>query len=344
MAPSSLNRCLRAPPLIKPVPRVGSTCPRPRHASHPTSVCRLATRSMHIAEAAGIRDLADGEYRPGDQTLEEGIERQLNYLLDEVGCTRPGFRLLEIGCGYGHLLRQARPRRGAASASISRPSRSTTAATTASQVYCCNYRDLLDAPRVARPVRRRGRQRLARALGAARGCARRPDGRHLPRVVCDRRTACSTPAPDARYVTTAIHVKRRAVHPEWLLTRLVRHPRGSDARHLQPVAPLDGRLLPVDRQLADLREPYFELELETDGTTGYSGQRLPHEPHAAGDRHQAEGAVEHRQSPHAASQRNGPTALRLNFIEEAWDRQFRGETPPTRLLRQTWRRSPALES
>ena len=58
----------------------------------------------------GIRDLADGEFRPGDTTLEEGIKRQLNYLLDEVGCNRPGFRLLEIGSGYGHLLRLAQQR------------------------------------------------------------------------------------------------------------------------------------------------------------------------------------------------------------------------------------------
>jgi hypothetical protein len=46
---------------------------------------------MQAAEGVGIRDLAYGEFLPGDTTLEEGIERQINYLLDQVGCNRPGF-------------------------------------------------------------------------------------------------------------------------------------------------------------------------------------------------------------------------------------------------------------
>src|SRR6478609_1429416 len=86
------------------------TLPKPATRFKPTSLVKLCYTMVHAAEAVGIRDLADGEYRPGDTTLEEGIERQLNYLLDEVGCTRPGFRLLEIGCGYGHLLRLAQAR------------------------------------------------------------------------------------------------------------------------------------------------------------------------------------------------------------------------------------------
>ena len=76
----------------------------------PINLVKLCYTLVHAAEAVGIRDLADGEYDRGDTTLEEGIERQLNYLLDEVGCTRPGFRLLEIGCGYGHLLQLAKKR------------------------------------------------------------------------------------------------------------------------------------------------------------------------------------------------------------------------------------------
>ena len=75
-----------------------------------TQLVKLCYTLVHAAEAVGIRDLADGEYLPTDKTLEEGIERQLNYLLDQVGCHRPGFRLLEIGCGYGHLLRLAKMR------------------------------------------------------------------------------------------------------------------------------------------------------------------------------------------------------------------------------------------
>ena len=58
---------------------------------------------------------------------------------------------------------------------------------------------------------------------------------------------------------------------------------------------------------------------------------------------EAEGVVEDR---HALTRRPQATAqlLYAYFIEEAWDWQFRGETPPTRLLRHTWRRNAALES
>ena len=95
-------------PAVDASKRLRLSQPKPRVA--PTQLVKLCYTLVHAAEAVGIRDLADGEYLPSDKTLEEGIERQLNYLLDQVGCNRPGFRLLEIGCGYGHLLRLAKAR------------------------------------------------------------------------------------------------------------------------------------------------------------------------------------------------------------------------------------------
>ncbi len=94
-----------------------SSLPAPVSRIPPTRLVELCYTLVHAAEAVGIRDLADGEYLPQDRTLEEGIERQLNCLLDQVGCTRPGFRLLEIGSGYGHLLRLAKARGARAVAS-----------------------------------------------------------------------------------------------------------------------------------------------------------------------------------------------------------------------------------
>ncbi len=81
--------------------------PQPTPRIAPCKRVQLCYTLMQAAEAVGIRDLADGEFLPTDKTLEDGIERQNHYLLDQVGCTRPGFRLLEIGCGYGRLLRMA---------------------------------------------------------------------------------------------------------------------------------------------------------------------------------------------------------------------------------------------
>ena len=84
--------------------------PRPNSRIEPSKSVKLCYKLMHVAETAGIRDLADGEFEPFDKTLEDGIDRQINYLLDQVGCNRPGFRLLDIGCGYGRLLIKAQER------------------------------------------------------------------------------------------------------------------------------------------------------------------------------------------------------------------------------------------
>jgi len=121
------------------------TLPQPKPWVAPTELVRLCYTLVHAAEAVGIRDLADGEYMPSDTTLEQGIERQLNYLLDQVGCNRPGFRLLEIGCGYGHLLRLAQ-QRGADAVGVNlSPEQVRYCNDHGSQVYCCTYRDLLEA-------------------------------------------------------------------------------------------------------------------------------------------------------------------------------------------------------
>src|SRR5262245_38262957 len=81
--------------------------PQPAPRVPPIKLVKLCYTLVHAPEAVDIRDLADGEFLPTDATLEQGIERQLHYLLDQVGCNRPGFRLLDIGCGYGHLLQLA---------------------------------------------------------------------------------------------------------------------------------------------------------------------------------------------------------------------------------------------
>ena len=119
--------------------------PQPTSRFAPTKPVKLCYTLIHAAEAVGIRDLADGEYLPTDTTLEEGIERQLNYLLDQIGCNRPAFRLLEIGCGYGHLLRLAKARGARAVGVNLSPEQVGYCNDHGLQAYCCNYRDLFDA-------------------------------------------------------------------------------------------------------------------------------------------------------------------------------------------------------
>ena len=104
------DKALRSPHRAKVESPERTALPQPNPRIEPSKSVKICYTLMHVAETAGIRDLADGEYEPSDKTLEDGIDRQANYLLDQVGCTRPGFRLLDIGCGYGRLLRKAKER------------------------------------------------------------------------------------------------------------------------------------------------------------------------------------------------------------------------------------------
>jgi len=242
--------------------------PAPASRVSPTELVQLCYSMVHAAEAVGIRDLADGEFLPSDTTLEEGIERQLNYLLDQVGCTRPGFRLLEIGCGYGHLLQLAKER-GARSVGVNiSPEQVTHCKESGLQVFGCSYRDLLDA------VAWHGQFDGIIANGSLEHwvqpenvqAGKMNDIYHESFALAHK--LLDPDVPDARYVTTAVHVKRE-VKPEYLLTPWHLHPLGSDRRHFSLLHHWMGGYYPVEGQLAAAARPYFALEGEVDGTLGY---------------------------------------------------------------------------
>ena len=192
--------------------------PQPKSRVAPMELVKLCYTLVHAAEAVGIRDLADGEYLPTDKRLEEGIERQLNYLLDQIACNRPGFRLLEIGCGYGHLLRLAKERGAHAVGVNLSPEQVKYCNDNGSQVYCCNYRDLLEA------TEWHGQFDGVIANGSLEHWVQPADvqiGRmnpiyHESFAIAHKALAPST--SEARYVTTAIHVKRKVKPPVPLST------------------------------------------------------------------------------------------------------------------------------
>lgn len=313
--------------------------PQPRMWVAPTKLVELCYTLVHAAEAVGIRDLADGEYLPTDTSLEEGIERQLNYLLDQVGCDRPGFRLLEIGCGYGHLLRLAK-QRGARAVGVNlSPEQVRYANDNGLQAYCCNYRDLLKA------TEWHGQFDGVIANGSLEHWVQPEDvqaGRMnsiYQESFAIAHRALDPGASEARYVTTAIHVKRE-VKPEYLLTPWYRQPRGSDRRHFSLLHNWMGGYYPVDGQLAACAAPYFSLEAERDGMLGYK---------IANDYRMARMLRGLYTNPKlvwriARSLVRHPwitlTMIECYFIEKTWDWQFWGADPPMKLLRHTWRRNP----
>jgi cyclopropane fatty-acyl-phospholipid synthase-like methyltransferase len=292
---------------------------------------------VHAAEAVGIRDLADGEFRPGDTTLEQGIERQLNYLLDQVGCTGPGFRLLEIGCGYGHLLHLARERGAHAVGVNLSPEQVKYCNRNGLHVDCCTYRDLLDAREW------HGRFDGVIANGSLEHWVQPED------VLAGRMNAIyhesfeiahkvlDPDVEDARYVTTAIHVQRD-VKPEDLLTPWRQQPMGTDRRHFSLLHHWMGGWYPVARQLEECARPYFTLEAEMDGSQGYkiaNDHRMARMMRGWYTNPKMVWRIARALIRHPSVTR---TMLQSYFIEKSWDWQFWGEDPPMRLLRHTWRR------
>jgi cyclopropane fatty-acyl-phospholipid synthase-like methyltransferase len=316
--------------------------PQPESRVPPTQLVKLCYTIVHAAEAIGIRDLADGEFLPTDKTLEEGIERQLNYLLDQVGCNRPGFRLLEIGCGYGHLLRLAKERGARAVGVNLSPEQVTYCNDNSLQAYCCNYRDLLES------WEWHGQFDGVIANGSLEHWVQPEDvlaGRMNPiyrESFAIAHKMLDPRAGEARYVTTAIHVKRE-VKPEYLLTPWFRQPRGSDRRHFSLLHNWMGGYYPVDGQLELCAQPYFSLAAEMDGTVGYR---------IANDHRMARLLRGLYTNPKlvwriarslACHPKVTGTMIECYFIEKSWDWQFWGEDPPMKLLRHTWKSNPLVE-
>ncbi|MGV7223454.1 MAG: SAM-dependent methyltransferase [Nitrospinales bacterium] len=322
---------------VRNEPPTQMALPQPASRFAQTKLVKLCYTLVHAAEAVGIRDLADGEFQPTDTTLEEGIERQLNYLLDQVGCNRPGFRLLEIGCGYGHLLRLAR-QRGAHTVGVNiSPEQVKYCNDSGLQVYCCTYRDLLEA------IAWHGQFDGVIANGSLEHWVQPED------VQADRMTSIyhesfaiahkvlDPRVPDARYVTTAIHVKRE-VKPEYLLTPWYRQTRGTDHRHFSLLHHWMGGYYPVDGQLEECAIPYFSLQAEIDGSLGYkiaNNYRMDRMLRGLCTNPRLVWRIARCLARHPLVT---STMIECYFIEKSWDWQFQGEDAPMKLLRHTWRR------
>jgi cyclopropane fatty-acyl-phospholipid synthase-like methyltransferase len=312
--------------------------PQPASRVPPIRLVERCYTLVHAAEAAGIRDLADGEFLPTDMKLEEGIERQLNYLLDQAGCTQRGFRLLEIGSGYGHLLKVA-GQRGARAVGVNiSPEQVEYCKSQGLNAYYCSYRDLQDASQW------HGQFDGVIANGSLEHWAQPED------VIAGRQDAIYNESfkivhkmldpvgVKARYVTTAIHVKRD-VRPEDLLARWRKHPRGSDQRHFSLLHHWMGGYYPVAGQLERCAAPYFSLEQTVDGSAGYKTAndiRLARMLRALYTNPKVVWRIGRAlvRYPRVTS-----TMIESFFIEQSWDWQFRGNDPPMQLLRHTWRRN-----
>jgi hypothetical protein len=209
------------------------------------------------------------------------------------------------------------------------------------QVYCCNYRDLLEA------TQWHGQFDGVIANGSLEHWVQPEDvqaGRmnsiyHESFAIAHN--ALDRSISEARYATTAIHVKRE-VEPEYLLTPWHRQPKGSDRRHFSLLHNWMGGYYPVDGQLERCANPYFTLEAEVDGSLGYkiaNDYRMARMLRGLYTNPKMVWRIARSLARHP---RVTATMIECYFIEKAWDWQFWGEDPPMKLLRHTWRRNPLV--
>jgi cyclopropane fatty-acyl-phospholipid synthase-like methyltransferase len=319
------------------------TLPQPKMRVPPKKLVELCYTLVHACEAVGIRDLADGEFLPTDTSLEQGINRQLNYLLDEVGCNRPGFRLLEIGCGYGNLLTLAKER-GAVAIGVNLSAEQVDYCNNNGlQAYQCNYRDLLEA------TEWHGQFDGVIANGSLEHWVQPEDviaGKmndiyHESFQIAHK--VIDPAVVDAKYVTTAIHVKRE-VKPEYLLTPYSEHPKGSNQRHFSLLHNWMGGYYPVDGQLEEVAHPYFSLKNEMDGTLGYkiaNDYRMARMMRGWYTNPQMVWRILRSFLHHYPESR---VMFQCFFVEKSWDWQFLGDDPPMKLLRHTWQMNPVVSN
>lgn len=286
--------------------------------------------------ACGLFDLTEGIYH-GDPELplEQAQANQHDYLLDQVRCG-PGRRLLDVGCGYGTLLRRARDR-GAVGVGI-------TISPEQARRCRCGGLDvrLLDYRAVPRGwngtfdgvIANGSIEHFVRPEDAAGG---RADDvyRHLFATV---HRLIDPASPARRFATTTIHFLRPPHDPRALLRRPSSLPRGSDDYRWSVLEHAWGGYYPELGQLRRCAEGYFDLVEEVDGTEDY---RLTSEEWLRRVRRALRSAravtIALRALPLLVrAPRQFTTLLLAALWSETWNWQFRPPDPPTRLLRQTW--------
>jgi cyclopropane fatty-acyl-phospholipid synthase-like methyltransferase len=287
----------------------------------------------------GLLDYTEGIYHGNPATsYEEAQVNQIRYVLDEVHCTA-GTRILEIGCGNGTLLDEAR-RRGAIGVGITiSPEQVALCRRRGLDARLCDYRSLedewthqFDAVVANGPIEH---------FVQPRDAARRLDNEIYRSMFDTFHRLIDPSSPVRRFINTTIHFVV-APRPEDLLVSPWRHQRGSDNWHWAWLARSFGGFYPKLGQLECLAEDRFELVRSVDGTLDYCRtseewlrrvRRALRSPRGL--------TIVAKALPFALRHpRQTFDMLTCMLATESWNWQFRGENPPTRLLRQTWEYQP----
>jgi cyclopropane-fatty-acyl-phospholipid synthase len=311
----------------------------PTIAKMPTAPTVVACYSVYdyLFPALGFTDLTDGMYEGhADRPYEDAQARQAEVLLDCAEVAR-GSRVLDIGCGYGRILRAAGARGAKARGITISPEQVKRNTRVGLNVRLRDYKHLdpewdgqFDAV-----IANGSLEHFAQPADAVAG---RDDAiyRHLFATV-HRLLDANTHG--TKFVTTAIHFRARPDPRDWLKPPSA-FVWGTPEFHWARLNQCYGGWYPVRGQLAACADGLFRLVHEDDGTADYritsetcltacrARLRSPRLLRVA----RAALPVLLRRPVHTVRM------LRGMLGSESWNWQFRGSPAPTVLLRQTWER------
>ncbi len=312
-----------------------STASRRAKPAHVSTVVNCYLLFDKFFPTCGLLDYTEGIYH-GDPCVpyDEAQLNQIRYVLDEAHCTA-GTRLLEVGCGNGNLMNEAR-RRGVEAIGITiSPEQVALCRRRGLDVRLLNYCDLdelwehrFDAVVANGPI-----EHFVQPVEAANGETERIYQQmfELFHRVIDPNSS------NRRFINTTIHFVR-APRPSSLLESPWRHCRGSDDWHWAWLARSFGGWYPTRGQLERCASSRFDLVKTVDGTYDYhlTSEEWLRRIHQAlrstlGWKSFVKAIPVFWRHPQQTM-----TMFACMLGTESWNWQFRGDNPPTRLLRQTW--------
>lgn len=321
------SRPNRYPVEVRP-PRPGRTAPR---------VIACYSVLDRFMPACGFDDLTEGMFE-GDphRPYQDAQARQSDVLLDRAECG-PGSRVLDIGCGYGRILRAATARGASAWGITVSPEQVRQGRRAGLKVALQDYKHLDRAwdGRFDAVLANGSIEHFVQPVDAAAG----RDDRLYRHLFATVHRLLDPDSKAGRFVTTVIHALRNPDPVDWLRPPSD-FPKGSAPFHFARLTRAFGGWYPSPGQLEACAQGYFTLIQEEDGTEDY---RLTSETWLAGARrrlHSVQGLGVWLRALPLAIRRPVSTARMFLclFDSESWNWQFRGDPAPTRLLRQTWQR------
>ena len=314
-----------------------------------SSVVRTCYDLLTVVPSCGLTDFTDGKYlddRNDRAAYIAAQECQAEYLLDQAHCHR-GTRLLDIGCGYGRILEHAQ-RRGAQPIGITiSPPQVAADRARGLDVRELNYRHIFrdNATDLHPPyheanatweqafdsiIANGSLEHFVQVEDAAAGQA--DDIYHELFAICHRLLQ-----PGGRFVTTAIHFRRRGQFDPTAIAHGTRaFKRGTAEYQYAMLVDLFGGWYPEPGQLERCAEPYFRLVAAEDGTHDYHltseyWQRQFFRSIKYNPRLWWALGRQFVRRPHSAWK-----MFKLQVFDQSWPWQFRPPAP-MQLWRHTWK-------